>query len=948
MYVRELMQNAVDAVTVRAAADDRPALLLVPSDVAADGRLHAMDSGVGLDEDDVRTFLATIGRSSKRDELGLARSNLLGQFGIGLLSCFMVSEDIEVVSRRADGPWVRWVGHADGTYELSTLPDGLPSERRAGGVAGARSGNLRDAGPPPRDRAPARRRLRRGPGPALRLLPAPPGRGADRTSDEVDTSLQTPPWRIEDVGRRRAACVELAAAELGGVPFHVLPIRVPQAGLDGVAVIGGSRAASASPGRHRVHLKGMLLSDQVSDLVPEWAFFVRCAVDSQLLRPTANREALFDDDLLEHTRTEIGAQVRAWLVRLASTQPERMARFLAIHQVAVKAMALQDDEMLRIVLPLLPFETNQGRCTLPDLMRTTDVVRVAATVDDFRQVGSVLAAQGVAVVNGGYTFDLDLVRRLVDVEPAAVVEVVAPADVDGHVRLVTDERLREVAAALGDVRAALDGVQVDVDLRTFAPASLPALLLDEWERRDRREVRAAAAEADDVWSALLGAFDDGGSDRPRLLLNDANPTVRRVLVLQDAALRHVAAESLYGRALLAGGRRLRPVDTALIDRSFNDLLDRAVVDAPEGTTTVTVTRAEVQQLLDQVALTPRFERTAAAEERRSRGRRVGGRRDAVPRPARARRVVLLRHREAPDVRTVRVPRAVLRRPSRTGSRTTTATGCCGCTSGWWSTSSTTRRSRWTSWRPCSTGCGRRYVAAGEGLGPGAELRLRAARARARRRRVGGGVPRVAPGAADAAVRLRGLRAGPAHLPPGRAGPAPGGGRRARSRGARRGRVLRAAATGRQHGAGVDRRARRRRDGRRVAPQRVPREPAQPRGDGRGRAAPGGAGPHGQRVPRHGRAHGAARRAGPTVDAADRDAARGSRDPAAAHGGRGGGRRPSGARGRPGAGARGRPARPRRVAGARHGAPVRRAQRHHGRRRPRPRVDRRLPTSRSCP
>ena len=511
VFVRELMQNAVDAVTVRGAADDRPALLLVPTDVAPDGRLHAMDSGVGLDADDVRTFLATIGRSSKRDELGLARSDLLGQFGIGLLSCFMVSEDIEVVSRRADGPWVRWVGHADGTYELTTLPDGLDAgDERADWLAD-------------------------GPGTCVTLAPR---RGTEHLLDsvsvvdlarhfgsylphrvvvrtaagEVEASLQTPPWRIEDPERRRAACVDLATAELGGTPFHVLPIRVPQAGLDGVAVIGGHRAASASQGRHRVHLKGMLLSDQV----------------------------------------------------------------------AVKAMALQDDELLRILLPLLPFETNQGRCTLPELMRTTDVVRVAATVDDFRQVGSVLAAQGVAVVNGGYTFDLDLVRRLVDVEPTAVVEVVQPGDIDGHVRLVPDERLREVATALADVRDALDGAQVDVELRTFAPVSLPALLLDESERRDRREVRAAAAEADDVWSALLGAFDDGGSDRPRLLLNDANPTVRRILVLQDVALRQVAAESLYGRALLAAGRRLRPVDTALIDRSFNTLLDRAV-DEPGGT-----------------------------------------------------------------------------------------------------------------------------------------------------------------------------------------------------------------------------------------------------------------------------------------------------------------------------------------------------------------------------
>ncbi|NKY41737.1 hypothetical protein HGA02_20135, partial [Cellulomonas septica] len=57
----------------------------------------------------------------------------------------------------------------------------------------------------------------------------------------------------------------------------------------------------------------------------------------------------------------------------------------------------------------------------------------------------------------------------------------------------------------------------------------------------------------------------------------------------DATLRGLAAETLYGRALLAAPRRLRPADSALLDRSFNALLDRAVASAtpatdPEGTT----------------------------------------------------------------------------------------------------------------------------------------------------------------------------------------------------------------------------------------------------------------------------------------------------------------------------------------------------------------------------
>src|SRR5665647_3225269 len=86
VYVRELLQNGIDAVTMRGATDDRPAILLTGADQSTDGRMLCFDSGVGLDDDDVRTFLATIGRSSKRDELGFARTDMLGQFGIGLLS----------------------------------------------------------------------------------------------------------------------------------------------------------------------------------------------------------------------------------------------------------------------------------------------------------------------------------------------------------------------------------------------------------------------------------------------------------------------------------------------------------------------------------------------------------------------------------------------------------------------------------------------------------------------------------------------------------------------------------------------------------------------------------------------------------------------------------------------------------------------------------------------
>lgn len=124
VYLRELLQNAVDAITARRAEQpDAPARVRL---FAADGRLRVEDSGVGLTEADVHSLLATIGRSSKRAEgLQDVRSDFLGQFGIGLLACFVVAERIRVVSRSArtpDAPPVEWTARDDGSYTVRTLP----------------------------------------------------------------------------------------------------------------------------------------------------------------------------------------------------------------------------------------------------------------------------------------------------------------------------------------------------------------------------------------------------------------------------------------------------------------------------------------------------------------------------------------------------------------------------------------------------------------------------------------------------------------------------------------------------------------------------------------------------------------------------------------------------------------------------------------------------------
>ena len=100
VYVRELLQNGMDAVTAAESATGSSVRGRIR--FVVDGTtLRITDNGIGLGEAEAKSLLATIGESSKRDQFGLGRSDYLGQFGIGLLSCFMVTDEIVVYSRSA-------------------------------------------------------------------------------------------------------------------------------------------------------------------------------------------------------------------------------------------------------------------------------------------------------------------------------------------------------------------------------------------------------------------------------------------------------------------------------------------------------------------------------------------------------------------------------------------------------------------------------------------------------------------------------------------------------------------------------------------------------------------------------------------------------------------------------------------------------------------------------
>ena len=135
IFLRELVANAADAIDRRRfEALTEPGLVLpeaakiriVPD--KAGRLLHIADDGIGMSREEMLQNLGTIARSGTRafgEALAQAkpddRPSLIGQFGVGFYSAFMVADRVEVTSRKA-GADEAWVWASEGAGEFTVAP----------------------------------------------------------------------------------------------------------------------------------------------------------------------------------------------------------------------------------------------------------------------------------------------------------------------------------------------------------------------------------------------------------------------------------------------------------------------------------------------------------------------------------------------------------------------------------------------------------------------------------------------------------------------------------------------------------------------------------------------------------------------------------------------------------------------------------------------------------
>ncbi|MDE6568930.1 MAG: ATP-binding protein, partial [Lachnospiraceae bacterium] len=294
VFIRELLQNGVDAITMRQKRQPEWREGAITITIEPGRRIEFSDNGAGLTEEEIHRFLAVIGSSSKTQIVnGEIPEDYIGRFGIGLLSCFMVSDSIVVHTVPADGSQANmWIGHPDGTYTLEPLD--LDQTKRGAGttvILHAKKGEEHYF------RSERVEELVRYYGLAL-PVPVYLAGNLER--------INNVPADFSGIGRSQLLSFGnwlFDDAFLDGIPIQT-------SHLSGVAYILPYRTDPSVKSGHRIYLKHMLLTEEGNTLLPSWAFFMRCFLNTRNLRPTASREDFYEDQALTEAREEFEEAVR--------------------------------------------------------------------------------------------------------------------------------------------------------------------------------------------------------------------------------------------------------------------------------------------------------------------------------------------------------------------------------------------------------------------------------------------------------------------------------------------------------------------------------------------------------------------------------------------------------------------------------------------------------------
>jgi molecular chaperone HtpG len=370
IFLRELISNASDACDrLRYAALTDAALAKGAGDYHIEIRpdkdaktLGLTDNGIGMDHDELVENLGTIARSGtaafveKLSDDSSKDFSLIGQFGVGFYSAFMVADEVTVTTRRAgtEQGW-RWTSDGKGSFTIEA------AEREAPGTTVTL--HLReDAGEflePARLRQIVKTYSDHIPV-AIRLVPED---GAAAETINQASALWTRPRNSIDEQQYKEFYHHVAHAM--DDPWHTMHFRAEGViEYTGLLFIPSTRPFDIfHPDRKsplKLYVRRVFITDDCPEVIPAWLRFLRGVIDSEDLDLNVSREMLQKNPVLAKIKSGLTKRVLGELQKKAESDADAYATFWDNFGAVVKEGLYEDFAYREDLLKVVRFRSTNG------------------------------------------------------------------------------------------------------------------------------------------------------------------------------------------------------------------------------------------------------------------------------------------------------------------------------------------------------------------------------------------------------------------------------------------------------------------------------------------------------------------------------------------------------------------------------------------------------------
>jgi len=598
IFLRELVSNASDALDrLRFAAvkddsvyeGDHDLRIEIESDEEA-GTLTVRDNGIGMNRDDVVENIGTIAKSGTKaflDHLSgdeKVDAHLIGQFGVGFYSSFIVADRVSVVTRKAGEPaasGVRWDSDGAGEYTLE------PIERAGHGTEVTL--HLKES---------AQEFLSAW---QLRSLVS---RYSDhigfpiRMQEESDEEEKAPEWK--DINKASALWT-LPKSDISDEEYQSFYKYLTHDPEDALCwahnKVEGSQSYTTLlyiPGTApmdlmlqrdersglRLYVKRVFIMDAAQQLLPHYLRFVRGVVDSDDLPLNVSRELLQENELSGKIRSAVIRRSLDLIAKIAKDGAEEYQAFWTEFGAVIKEGIVEDFANRDRIAPLLRFASTQGEGD----QQTVDLASYVERMPEGQEAIYYITAENHRAA--AHSPHLEVFRK-------QGIEVLLMSDrVDEWMMAYFHEFEGKPfkSVAKGDIDLGSLGKGEDAESENDAPEPAAALEADLLEKVQQAlgervsEVRASRRLTDSASCVVLGdqemalhlqkLLEQAGQEvpdsRPVLELNPGHALVQRLKDETDAAHFEDLALILFDQALLSEGASLE--DPAEFVRRVNSLL----------------------------------------------------------------------------------------------------------------------------------------------------------------------------------------------------------------------------------------------------------------------------------------------------------------------------------------------------------------------------------------